>query len=145
MKTLYTLLLAFGLCLTSHAQSKIQNLQFNSNIALTNLIYDSFNEIVIGSSNSIVYYDYLKTIHCKSITDINVNMYNTKLSEAEILIVEDIPSSFNGNVDISNFSNIKCVLLILNERFSNVEIEQKFDKVIVSNSTDKFFFINLPN
>lgn len=150
MKTFYTLLLAFGLCLTSHAQD-LQVLSNVNNVQLSQNETDEFNELTYSATHSVVFGDNTTTIYNDSTpvkrviieTQAGVallNSYTTSLNSVKSLelywhtnevynfssqLNQKLPSLkfiYVKSYEMLNQSNVQTIIGPLQEQFPNAKI-----------------------
>lgn len=109
MKTFYTLLLAFGLCLTSHAQN-LQVLSNTNNVQLSQIEWDEFNQLAFSDTHTLILNDAtsyvfnngtsVKAVVIKNVNGASLlNSFTPSLNDVKLL-------QLNWNVnDVYNLSN----------------------------------------
>lgn len=122
MKTLYTLLLAFGLCFTVHAQQSTYNFENyfnNGNLeinALTSKIYDLDTEVInytLNEDSSIIDIENQKVliVYCKDFNFTNISYLNEQFLE-EVIFVIYKTNSFVNNYLTYNFNNVNVKVVL---------------------------------
>lgn len=141
MKTIYTLLLAFGLCFTVHAQNNLKvfpsesdNVDYN----LNTIELEEFNDIVFGASHSLIFDETvtsvfedkgeIRKISFKNMNNIsNFNFSNFDLSNVMVLEIFysegdiiNIPSSVFNNIPTLKYIYIKSYHTLTDSIINNI-------------------------
>ena len=140
MKTFYTLLLAFGLCLTVHSQNIID---FNS---ASSPVKNQIEVLLQGDTNRLLFQSGFSTKHLsndnqgiKLIKIVNSNSidnnilvdYGANYSNVKAIVFSDITNSSSTveALDLTGFNSLEYVVIDANESLSNLFIQNLLQSV----------------
>jgi len=143
MKTFYTLLLAFGLCLTSHAQSNInvvnyQNANLQSQNEINSLLSTNQNRLLLQNgfsakqlSNDNLGLKLIKVVNSNSIDNAVLTNFAGDYSNVEIIVLSNIDANSQviTNLDLNGFSSLKYIIINTNETLINTFVQNMLQNV----------------
>lgn len=150
MKTFYTLLLAFGLCLTSHAQN-LQVLSNTNNVQLSQIEWDEFNQLAFSDTHTLILNDAasyifnngtsVKAVVIKNVNGASLlNSFTSTLNDVKLLqlhwnlndvynlssqLSQKLPKLeyiYVSSYEMLNQSNVENIIGSLKNQFPNAKI-----------------------
>ena len=142
MKTFYTLLLAFGLCLTSHAQSNIVSLEsfLNTQTQSSQILSDVLDEgNILYYDDSVLYSDTYKIVDFKSLNQFYQFNNFSQISTAVVIAINIDDEAHVLQKDLSQLSSLQYIILYGRSNHSDVIMNDIKQNIISSN---QLIFLN---
>lgn len=143
MKTFYTLLLAFGLCLTSHAQSNANIVNYHNASSqvqneLNNLLSGNLNKLLLQTgfpakqlSNDNQGIKLVQVVESNSISNEILADFSGDYSKVKAVVLSNITtnSSFVSALDLTSFNALQYIVINSTETLSNTFVQNMLQNV----------------
>lgn len=162
MKTFYTLLLAFGLCFTIHAQENVAVLNYDSYLQQQpQEVRNEINSYVSGTPSKLLLEKefpakhlwqtdqgsvVIDIVNTHSVNETIVQDNNADFNNAKALVISNVNANSQviEAIDLSSFTQLKYIIVQTNQTMSATAVAQLLQNVQLPVGVLVFYKVNIP-